>query len=185
MVRKASAKAQQNRLATENALAGLNQGIYKNPHDAAKQTGAPEKTVYRRFSGGQSIPESRASSQSLSPVEEKALVQWIKLSAALGHPVTHPFLRELAEEIRKPRIESENLNASPLGQDWTKRFMRRNPDLKTTIASSIEIQRKEVTKEQLDKWFAEFKRVIDENDILPENVYNMDETGIQQVVRSF
>ena len=57
--------------------------------------------------------------------------------------------------------------------------MRRNPDLKTTIASSIEIQRKEVTKEQLDKWFAEFKRVIDENDIEPENVYNMDETGVQ------
>jgi hypothetical protein len=178
MVRKTSAKAKQNRLATEKALAGLKQGIYENPHEAAKETGAPERTVYRRFSGGQSIPESRASSQCLSPAEEKALVKWIEISAALGHPVTHPFLRELAEEIRKPRIESENLIMSPLGQDWTKRFMRRNPGLKTTIASSIEIQRKEVTKKQLDKWFAEFKRVIDEHDIEPDNVYNMDETGV-------
>lgn len=179
MVRKASAKAQQNRLATEKALAGLKQGIYKNPYDASKQTNAPEKTVYRRFSGGQSIPESRASSQSLSPPEEKALVKWIELSAAVGHPVTQTFLRELAEEIRKPRIESENLNVSVLDQDWVKRFMRRNPGLKTAIASSIEIQRKEVTKEQLNKWFIEFKRVIDENGIEPEHVYNMDETGIQ------
>ena len=114
MVRKASAKAQQNRLATEKALAGLKQGIYKNPYDAAKQTGAPEKTVYRRFSDGQSIPESRALSQSLSPIEEKTLVKWIKLSIVLDHPVIHPFLRELAEEIRKSCIENGNLNMSPL-----------------------------------------------------------------------
>jgi len=55
--------------------------------------------------------------------------------------------------------------------------MRRNPQLKTAIASGIEIQPKEVTKEVLDKWFAEFKRVVEESGIGPENINNMDEIG--------
>ena len=177
MTRRKSINALKNHLATEKALAGIKDRTCENPRVAAIETGAPESTVYRRISGGLSIAESRASKQALSPNEEKALVSWIHSSAATGHPVTHTFLRELAEEIRKPRVESENLPVSPLGQDWMKRFLRRNDDLKTAMASSIEIKRKEVTKEELYKWFEEFKRVVDEHDIKPEQVYNMDETG--------
>jgi len=83
----------------------------------------------------------------------------------------------LAEEIRKPRIDSENNFVTPLGQDWTKRFMRRNPQLKTVMASGIEVARKEVTQESLNQWFNKFKRVVQEYDISQENIYNMDETG--------
>ena len=60
--------------------------------------------------------------------------------------------------------------------------MRRNPQLKTAMAKSIEIQRKEVTKEMLEKWFSEFKRVVEEYGIDPEHIYNMDETGLPQNV---
>ena len=105
----------------------------------------------------------------------------------MGHPITHSFLRELADEIRKPRVNAENSRViAPLGTDWSKRFMRRNPQLKTAMASGIEIQRKEVTKEMLDTWFGEFKRIVEEYGIDSENIYNMDETGslpdVQQVL---
>jgi len=113
------------------------------------------------------------------------LVGWVLRAAATGYPVTHSFLRKLTEEIRKPHIVTENTILPPLGKDWTKRFMCRNPELKTAIASGIEIQRQEVIKEMLDKWFAEFKCVIDEYGIDPENIYNMDETGSLDIILLF
>ena len=35
------------------------------------------------------------------------------------------------------------------------------------------------TKERLDEWFRLFKQVIDCPGVIPSNVYNMDESGIQ------
>ena len=91
--------------------------------------------------------------------------------------MTHLFIRILAEEIKTPRVDNENTPVTPLGQDWTKRFMRRNPQLKTVMASGIEVARKEVTQESLDQWFNEFKRVVQENGIIQENICNINETG--------
>ena len=34
-----------------------------------------------------------------------------------------------------------------------------------------------MTVEELDKWFKELEKVVNEFEILPENIYNMDETG--------
>ena len=182
MVTKLSEKEAKNRENIAKALAGLRDGTYTTPYKASKATGAPIRTLYRRVNGTKSINESRIPQQLLSPSEERALVGWILRAAATGHPVTHSFLRELAEEIRKPRIIDENTIVRPLGKDWTKRFMRRNPELKTAIASGIEIQRKEVTKEMLDKWFAEFKRIVEEYKTDPKNMYKMDETGLLNVM---
>lgn len=184
MVSKLSGKEARNRESIAKAIAGLQDGTYKTPHKASKATGAPIRTLYRRVNGTKSIIEPRTSQQLLSPHEEQALVGWVLRAAATGHPVTHSFLRELAEEIRKPRVESENTIVPPLGKDWTNRFMRRNPQLKTAMAQGVEFQRKEVTKEILDKWFAEFKRILEEYGIDPENTYNMNDTGfnIQRVL---
>lgn len=177
MVTKLSEKELQNRETIARAIAGLKDGTYKTSYEASKATGTPIRTLYRRVNGRKSIQESRASQQLLSPNEEQALVSWVLRAASTGHPITHSFLRDLAEEIRKPRVNTENSRVVLLGSDWSKRFMRRNPQLKTAMASGIEIQRKEVTKEMLDRWFAEFKRVVEENGIDPQNIYNMDETG--------
>ena len=180
MVSKLSAKQRQNHETIAKALAGIEDGTYKTAYEASKATGAPIRTLYNRLNGLKSLAQSRAAQQLLSPDEEQALVGWVLRAAATGHPVTHSFLRELAEEIRKPRVSVDNLNSitvPPLGQDWSKRFMRRNPELKTALAKSIEIQRKEVTKEMLKRWFSEFKRVVQDYGIDPENIYNMDETG--------
>ena len=56
-------------------------------------------------------------------------------------------------------------------------FLARNPVLQSKLAKNIEAAHKEVTEAQLENWFNEFKRVVDEFGILPENIYNMDETG--------
>ena len=64
-----------------------------------------------------------------------------------------------------------------LGKHWVSRFLARNPSLQSKVAKSIEAARKEVTEKQLQNWFSEFKRVLDEYGIRQENIYNMDESG--------
>ena len=52
--------------------------------------------------------ESREGAQLLSIPEEKALVEWITRLTITGHPATHAFIREMAEEIRQRRVSQIN-----------------------------------------------------------------------------
>ena len=87
------------------ALAGLTDGTYANVNQASVATRAPRKTLYRYTQGGQTCHQANLHRQALSPDEERALVKWVEHLSCTGHPVRHKFLRELAEEIRKPRVE--------------------------------------------------------------------------------
>jgi hypothetical protein len=157
------------------ALAGLEDGTYANPYQAYKATGAPVQTLYHRLKGGKSRREANIESQALTPAEESALVNYAQRASAVGHPIRHDFLRELAEEIRKRRALAEGKILNPLGVKWVQRFLARHPELQSRISKSMEAARLQVTKEQILEWYETFKRVT--QDIKPENIYNMDETG--------
>jgi Tc5 transposase DNA-binding domain len=159
------------------ALAGLVDGTYANIHQAAVATGTSRRTLTRRYMGGQTRHEANINHQALSPNEEYALTKWVERLSCTGHPVHHSFLRALAHEIRRPRLELEGTVANQLGKHWVSRFLTRHPSLQSKVAKSIEVARKEVTEKQLQSWFTTFKHVIDEHGIVPDNVYNMDETG--------
>jgi hypothetical protein len=103
------------------------------------------------------------------------VVNFIQRAAAVGHPVRHSYLRELAETLHKKRVGGDA--AIPVGKHWVERFLRRNPVLKSQIAKSIEQARVEVTKEQVLEWFRQYKEEIDTYGIVAENIYNMDESG--------
>jgi len=49
--------------------------------------------------------------------------------------------------------------------------------LKSQLSKSTEKAQAEVTKEEVQAWFKAFKSVIQEEGVLEENIYNMDETG--------
>ena len=159
------------------ALAGLENKTYQNPNEAAKATGAEVSTIYRRLRGQKSRHDANVDSQALTPTEEYSLVQWAQRAASMGHPLRHPFLRELAEELRKERVKLEGKPIHPLGKEWVHRFLKRHPVLKSQLSKSIERARAEVTKEEVQEWFKTFKSVIQEEGVLEENIYNMDETG--------
>ena len=52
--------------------------------------------------------ESRENQQLLTIPEEKALVEWIRRLTITGHPATHTFIREMAEELRQRRVSQIN-----------------------------------------------------------------------------
>jgi hypothetical protein len=55
--------------------------------------------------------------------------------------------------------------------------MKRHQNVQTERAEKIELVRSEVSVGSLEDFFAELKDVMQEFDIRPENIYNMDETG--------
>jgi DDE superfamily endonuclease/Tc5 transposase DNA-binding domain len=184
MVRPRSEKAAVTEKKVQEALAGLESGKYKNPHAAAKELGISESTMNRRAHGGLSRQEANEPNQFLTAGEETALVKWITQTTASGYPVRHSLLRDMALEIKKERAatvndESEILVVyTPTGKEWSQRFLRRHPQLKTIIVRSIEAARlKETTREIVGNFFEIFKRTVEEEGILDENIHNMDESG--------
>jgi hypothetical protein len=97
------------------AIAGLSDGTYKNPNQAVNSTGAPRATLFRHLHGGKMRLEVNIQNQALTPAEESALVSFVKRATALGHPIRHTYLRELAEVLRTHRVAEEGL--SSLGKD--------------------------------------------------------------------
>ena len=158
-----------------NALAGLADGTYENSNQAAKATGASSATIAHRMHGGKTCREANVKNQALTPAEESALISFVKRATALGHPIRHPYLRELAQVLWKERIGKEGL--SPLAQEWVTCFLQCNPDVKSQVAKSIEKARVEVTKEQVLEWFKQYREEIEKHEIEEENIYNIDKSG--------
>jgi hypothetical protein len=159
-------------------------GEHKNPHQAALAHGISTSTLARRAKGGLSRQEANEPNQFLTAGEEKALAKWITQMTAAGCPVRHILLREIALEVKKERAATVNdesevlVTYTPTGKEWTQRFLRRHPQLKTAIVHSIEASRlKDVNREVVANFFETFKRTIEEEGIIDENIYNVDETG--------
>ena len=103
---------------------------------------------------------------------------------ATGNPVSHDYIREMAQEIQNNRTKClEGTDGPvqynpPIGKLWPQRFLCRHPDLATTISRTIESSRlKETSHEAIEDWFNGFEETIAEYQISVENMYNMDETG--------
>src|SRR6266496_4724977 len=181
---KRNPKAAEREARVIKALAGIQNGTYKSLGDAAKQLNVSRSTLCDRMNQTKSRAQARQDMQNLTPAEEKALVRWITQVARTGFPARHSTVREMAEAIRLRRVSEINacnaelISYEPLGKNWVSRFVKRHPQLGTARGRAIESSRiKETTPEKLRQWFDEFKRFVDEHNVDPKNIYNMDETG--------
>lgn len=91
-----------------------------------------------------------------------------------GHAPTHDTVREMAGQIS--RISG---GPNSVGKKWLPRFFTRHPDIHSKLGKSIDALRVQNTNpDDLRAWFALFRRVLTENKVAQEDVWNMDETGI-------
>lgn len=157
------------------AINGLSNGTYEYLREASRASGTSPATLSRHLNGGLTRHGANVKNQALTPTQELALVTFVKHATAVGHPIRHSYLRELADVLRRTRVEDDRL--PELGKKWVSRFLQRHPDVKSQVAKSIEAARAEVTKEQIIEWFRQYQEEIGEHNIEPENIYNMDESG--------
>jgi hypothetical protein len=163
----------------EIALEGLRDGTYMSIDHAVKALGVSRTTLRRRVKGGKTRKEAREPAQLLTQQEEKALADWITSATAAGHPITHRYIKDMAQGIRESRADVQPEYLRPIGKNWMGAFLQRHSHLKTKLARAIEAARmKEVTREQVINFNNEFRKIIQEKNIKLENIYNCDETGI-------
>ena len=97
--------------------------------------------------------------------------------ADLGNPVRIKFLPTLAFSIARQR--SMNKATKPPGKNWPQGFQKRHPALKSRRVRAMAWERHENNiYDKIIHWFEVIREVLQDPAILPENVYNMDETGV-------
>lgn len=98
------------------------------------------------------------------------MTKWIKIQGRRGVPMTYSSVGQCAEAISGQHV----------GGSWPKRFCKRHPDLKMKKTTGLEKARaKALNQFAVGEFFDMLTEVIEEYKILPGNLYNMDEKGIQ------
>ncbi|KAI1600541.1 hypothetical protein PtrCC142_006663 [Pyrenophora tritici-repentis] len=96
----------------------------------------------------------------------------------LGHPVQIKFIRLLACSIARQR-STKTQPIKPPGKNWPKAFAERHPELQARKFKSIDWKRHENNVYgKIVEWFDIIGQVLQNLAVLPENVYNMDDTGV-------
>ena len=137
---------------------------------AAVTFNVPRSTLQDRFNGWKTRHEGHAHEQNLTPAQEDIVVEWVKVLGQRGVPLTQATLRDCASDIC----------GKPIGETWPKRFIARHPDIKVKWTTSLERCRAQgLNRIVVTEYFNMLKELINKYQILDENIYNMDEKGIQ------
>jgi hypothetical protein len=124
----------------QNALGDYKSGRISSVRAAARKWRVPKSTLYGRIKGSTSLRVAQQPKQRLSPEQESFLAEWILEQHAQGFSPSHPRVREMAL-----RILQINGDAKPLGANWTRGFLQRNPHVATCIGQKIEHPRIKAT----------------------------------------
>ncbi|KAJ3486573.1 hypothetical protein NLG97_g6588 [Lecanicillium saksenae] len=106
--------------------------------------------VYGGMSGRQAAKKWEVPQSTLQDAQERHLCGWILIQDAAGNPPTHNQVRRMAA-----RVLENNSDLEPLGKNWLDGFLARHKEEFFKILEIPAIKK-----------------------ILPQNRYNMDETGL-------
>jgi hypothetical protein len=129
-------------------------------------------TICNHASGAHQEPrKGHEGQQLLSPAQENVLVEWITLLADTGHCISKRMLRTKAEALcgRKP------------GTMWICYFLSRHPEVVLGKPLGLDPKRAQAfNKPTVKRHFELLEAIINKYGIPPENIYNMDEKGVQR-----
>jgi len=148
--------------------------------DDDDELNSPTSTELNGEHGKQWRREKAAKEQYLTPNEEKGLAAYILRMSQNGYPLAVKALRSLALVIR--RQHEKTPDAQDLikpGKNWPQGFYKRNPQLKPRRMRAMAWDRHDLTiYPKVTEWFSIISEELARPDVLAENVYNMDETGV-------
>jgi hypothetical protein len=144
------------------------------PFSQQKAYKVNHKTLYRRINGGTSREDYTPKNKKLSSVEEEVLIKDILSLDTQGLPPSIALVRDMANSIHKAR------GGAGVGVNWLGNFLKRTPALKPRLGRAYESQRRLCEDPQIIRgWFELVKNTINKHGILPQDIYNFDETGFQ------
>lgn len=140
---------------------------------AARAFNVDHQKLMRRLNGVPDRCSGQIARMALRPSQEAILVRWIK---ELGHrsiPWTPELVREKASLIA----------GRELGEKWVYRFCARHPEIKRRWTVALESSRaRALNRTNVAEFFELLHKTVEQYNIQPENIYNMDEKGMQMGV---
>ena len=147
---------------------------------AAQQFDVPPTTLTSRWNGTPTRQEAHEHERLLTAAQEEILTEWIRVMGRRGIPMTATIIADYVGDIV----------GHVIGESWVRRFKDRHPELKVKWSSPLEKCRAASLNPTLvNEYFDLLEETIERYNIPPENIYNMDEKGIQlgigQKVKAF
>jgi len=144
--------------------------------EAAKKFEVPKSSLHDRATGAHGDRDGRPAE--LSMVEERMIVERLKVLAAWGFPVTSSDLRHLVKSYidKKGQVNRRFTDNLPTTR-WVDRFLGRHPDLTLRMANPIKRARAKVSREEVQDFITHWEKTIE--GVPPSNIFNYDETNLK------
>ncbi|KAF5344348.1 hypothetical protein D9758_013264 [Tetrapyrgos nigripes] len=152
------------------AVDAMLQDPRRSQRAVAKFYKVPRATLGTRLKGVPTHREAHEHQQNLSNAQEKVVEEWASVRARRGVPLTLSLLGTYAAYICGRELRTT----------WPRRFVDRCPNLKLKLTTSLEACRaKALNAKLVNEYFDLLESVIVEYHIEPQDIWNMDEKGIQ------
>jgi len=157
---------------------GLDQDVPRTYAALADRGQVPRSTVWHRAHGRPSKEEKAQRQQYLTPSEEIALRKFLLRMSDFGCPVRIKFLPSLAFCIARRRPTMDKAIRPP-GKNWPQAFWKRHTELNPRRVGAMDWNHHDINiYDKITHWFEVIGKELHNPDIMPKNVYNMDETGV-------
>jgi len=155
---------------------GCPKGLRTSFRALADHSGVARTTLQHRARGRPSREQKAIHQRYLYPWEEEALTKFLIHQDALGRPVQMKHVLSIAFSLACKRPLADR-PCNPPYRNWAQFFYKRNPELTASRSGALDWRRYDIY-DKVVHWFEVIEKVLTNPDVLQENVYNMDETGI-------
>jgi hypothetical protein len=164
---------------TDVALQQYHDGRFRSLRHAPGHHGIAKTSLTSRWHGKKSMKDWAECRTKLTRGEENSLAAYVERQTKAGYPISMPIMRRLANEQLDIRAIKDDIAVpEKVGVNWHNGFRGRFPNIE--IERTKVMERMWVTgasRTVLEDYLDLFKEMI--CSMIAENVYNMDETGVQ------
>jgi hypothetical protein len=154
------------------AISDLQNKKISNIGQAAKIYNIPRTTLRRRLHGTQERSQTRANGHKLSQFEEESLVKWILDLDKRGLPPRPSIVRDMANILLAQHGNQQ------VGENWVYNLVQRRSELKSRYSRRYNYERAKCEDPKIiEEYFDRVQEAILQYGILPEDIFNFDETG--------
>jgi hypothetical protein len=154
------------------AISDLKNKRIPNIGQAAKIYNVPRTTLRDRLKGTQQRSQIRANSHKLTEYEEESLIKWILDLDKRGLPPRPSLVQDMANYLLLQHGNQQ------IGKNWVYKLVQRRPELKSRFSRRYNYERAKCEDRKIiQTYFDCIREAILEYGILPEDIYNFDETG--------
>jgi hypothetical protein len=156
------------------ALQAYTLGQFKSVRRAAAAYGVPFQRLSDRLNNTTFRLQAPPNSQKLTATEEQTIVRYILDLDSRGFAPRLCEVSDIADKLLAVR------GGTPVGKNWSKRFVSRTEELKMAFNRAKDQQRVlQEDPEVIEAWFKLVRETIAQYGVAEEDIHNFDEAGFQ------